>query len=131
MLSPRGRCHAFDERADGFVPGEGVGVIVLKRLRDALDDNPKYLYPSAGGLNAVQTYLYLKEGAVAGIDRGVYYYHPGEPEEPPAVGTSHPPQVMVFSVRDRTIWAVSPSAECSPMKWRVNCKRKVKPLPRW
>jgi len=38
MLSPTGRCYTFDDRANGFVPGEGVGVIVLKRLCDALDD---------------------------------------------------------------------------------------------
>ncbi|WLQ38960.1 SDR family NAD(P)-dependent oxidoreductase [Streptomyces laculatispora] len=38
MLSPSGRCHSFDDRADGFVPGEGVGVLVLKRLSDALAD---------------------------------------------------------------------------------------------
>ena len=36
MLAPSGRCHTFDARADGFVPGEGVGVLVLKRLEDAL-----------------------------------------------------------------------------------------------
>src|SRR4029077_14219722 len=38
MLSSTGKCHTFDEAADGFVPGEGVGVIVLKRLKDALAD---------------------------------------------------------------------------------------------
>ncbi|MCU7933261.1 MAG: SDR family NAD(P)-dependent oxidoreductase [Candidatus Thiodiazotropha sp. (ex Dulcina madagascariensis)] len=38
MLSVYGHCHTFDSRADGFVPGEGVGVVVLKRLKEALAD---------------------------------------------------------------------------------------------
>ncbi len=38
MLSPDGKCYSFDARANGFAPGEAVGVVVLKRLRDALRD---------------------------------------------------------------------------------------------
>ncbi|SOD99155.1 SDR family NAD(P)-dependent oxidoreductase [Spirosoma fluviale] len=35
MLSPDGQCKTFANSADGFVPGEGVGVVVLKKLRNA------------------------------------------------------------------------------------------------
>jgi len=38
MLSPDGRCKTFDSRADGFVPGEGVGAVVLKPLDAAIRD---------------------------------------------------------------------------------------------
>ncbi|MGE0415878.1 MAG: SDR family NAD(P)-dependent oxidoreductase, partial [Acetobacteraceae bacterium] len=38
MLSPTGQCHTFDAAADGFVPGEGCGIVVLKRLDRALAD---------------------------------------------------------------------------------------------
>jgi len=38
IVSPDGHCRAFDARAEGTVPGSGVGVVVLKRLEDARAD---------------------------------------------------------------------------------------------
>ena len=38
ILSPDGHCHAFDHRAQGTVFGSGAGVVVLRRLGDALAD---------------------------------------------------------------------------------------------
>ena len=43
MLAPDGRCKTFDATADGFTRGEGCGVVVLKRLSNALADQDKIL----------------------------------------------------------------------------------------
>jgi len=38
IISPDGHCRAFDARAQGTIKGNGVGVVILKRLEDALRD---------------------------------------------------------------------------------------------
>jgi acyl transferase domain-containing protein/NAD(P)-dependent dehydrogenase (short-subunit alcohol dehydrogenase family)/SAM-dependent methyltransferase len=82
MLSATGRCRALDAGADGFVPGEGVGVFVLRRLRDAVaDDDPIRGVIVASGVNqdgasngitapngAAQTRLIRETYARYGID---------------------------------------------------------------
>jgi acyl transferase domain-containing protein/threonine dehydrogenase-like Zn-dependent dehydrogenase len=43
FMAPDGRCKAFDARADGFGRGEGCGLVVLKRLADALAEGDRVL----------------------------------------------------------------------------------------
>jgi amino acid adenylation domain-containing protein len=43
-------------------------------------DEPRYLYPSAGGVNAVRTYLLVKPDAIGGLPAGVFYLHPYKAE---------------------------------------------------
>lgn len=41
ILSPDGHCRAFDAKAAGTVPGRGAGVVLLKPLEKAIEDNDK------------------------------------------------------------------------------------------
>lgn len=82
MLSPTGRCHAFDVAADGFAPGEGSVVVLLKRLADAQRDGDRVLAVLRGTAanqdghtvniatpsETAQTAVYQAALAAAGVD---------------------------------------------------------------
>jgi len=53
MLSKDGYCKSFDSRADGYVRGEGAGMVVLRRLSRALaEGNPIYAVIRGSGVNS-------------------------------------------------------------------------------
>jgi acyl transferase domain-containing protein len=63
ILSPDGHCRAFDADAQGIVAGEGVGVVLLKRLDDALTDGDNILAVIKG--SAINNDGSLKAGYTA------------------------------------------------------------------
>lgn len=88
FLSKTGSCKTFDDKADGFCRGDGVGAVVLKRLEDAEADNDPILAVILGtatnhSADAVsmtqphapaQEFLYKKILNEAGVDsRDVSY----------------------------------------------------------
>lgn len=53
FLSPDSRCFSFDSKANGYARGEGVGIIVLKHIDDAIRDGDRIRAVIRGtGLNS-------------------------------------------------------------------------------
>ncbi|HEY9670136.1 MAG TPA: SDR family NAD(P)-dependent oxidoreductase [Waterburya sp.] len=68
IISPDGQCRAFDAKANGTVGGNGIGVVVLKRLEDALADGD-YIYAVIKG-SAINNDGALKVGYTAPSEEG-------------------------------------------------------------
>jgi amino acid adenylation domain-containing protein len=68
ILSPDGHCRAFDKQAAGTTPGAGVGVVVLKRLSEALRDRDP-IYAVIRG-SAINNDGRLKAGFTAPSEQG-------------------------------------------------------------
>ncbi|UQA90601.1 type I polyketide synthase [Streptomyces halobius] len=108
-LSPDGRSHTFDARANGFVRGEGAGMVVLKRLQDAIADGDPISCVLLGGAvnhdgddqaltvpsSQAQQTLLRQAYARAGVDPGHVRYvelhgtgtRVGDPIEASALGS--------------------------------------------
>jgi acyl transferase domain-containing protein/acyl carrier protein/ubiquinone/menaquinone biosynthesis C-methylase UbiE len=88
FLSPSGQCKPFDASADGYCRGEGIGVVVLKLLSTALDENDNILGVIVGSAanqndnlshitvphSRSQVKLYQKVMDLAGVEPGIVSY---------------------------------------------------------
>ncbi|CAJ2503792.1 Uu.00g111860.m01.CDS01, partial [Anthostomella pinea] len=70
FLSPDGRSHSFDARANGYGRGEGVGIIVLNRLSDAIRDNDNVRAP----VRTTRANRSENRHEVEGVDAQIYYF---------------------------------------------------------
>ncbi|QSQ14523.1 non-ribosomal peptide synthetase [Myxococcus landrumensis] len=62
----------------GPIPFERFNAFLSLLRQGSVKGQPRYLYPSAGALYAVQVHLYVKPGAIEDVPGGTYYLHPAE-----------------------------------------------------
>src|SRR6516165_7844845 len=132
MLSPDGRCKVFDASANGYVRGEGCGVLVLKRLSDAAqagDNILALLRGSATNHNGRSSGLTVPSGPAqqevmrtalrnAGVDPSEIGYLEahgtgtavGDPIEVGALG-------QVFAGRSSPLLVGSVKTNCGHLEW--------------
>jgi polyketide synthase PksN len=76
MLSPTGSCKVFDESADGYVRGEGAGLVLLKPLKKALKEGDEIygvLKGSAVNHNGSPQFYSSNRGYTGGYGKGGCY----------------------------------------------------------
>lgn len=109
FLSPTGQCKPFDAAADGYCRGEGVGVVVLKKLSDAIADNDNILgviVGSAANQNRNLSHITVPHsGSQANLYQKVMSLGNVQPEavsyvEAHGTGTGVGDPVEVRSIRD-------------------------------
>jgi nonribosomal peptide synthetase protein BlmIII len=76
-LRRRWTCRAFSpDPVSAATIGALLAVLGEAAPADGTAGAPKFGYPSAGSVYPVQAYLSVREGRVAGLAPGAYYYHP-------------------------------------------------------
>ena len=68
--------RSYREFSASPIPAENFSELLACLRSIQINGNPKYLYASAGGLYPIQAYVFVKEGRVAGLASGAYYYDP-------------------------------------------------------
>ncbi|MEV5885257.1 SDR family NAD(P)-dependent oxidoreductase [Streptomyces sp. NPDC052020] len=121
MLSPTGRCRAFSADADGYVRSEGGGLLLLKRLPDALADGDRVhaVILGSGANNDGRTPgIALPNGkAQQSLLTATY-----------AAASVHPDR-LVYLEAHGTGTAIGDPTECEAIGRALGCRRTTGPLP--
>ncbi|MEV5548351.1 SDR family NAD(P)-dependent oxidoreductase [Streptomyces sp. NPDC052309] len=121
MLSPTGRCRAFSADADGYVRSEGGGLLLLKRLPDALADGDRVhaVILGSGANNDGRTPgLALPNGQAQQSLLTTTY----------AAASVHPDR-LVYMEAHGTGTAIGDPIECEALGRALGSRRTVGPLP--
>ena len=118
-VSPTGRCSPFDHKSDGLVVGEGAGVLVVKRLSDALEhgDRIRAVVTSVGLSNDVEGSLLApsQEGQLRAM-RGAYRaagWRPSDVDLVECHATGTPVGDAVEFASLQALWAEEDAPEAS------------------
>ncbi|MFE0062798.1 SDR family NAD(P)-dependent oxidoreductase [Streptomyces sp. NPDC059003] len=121
MLSPTGRCRAFSAHADGYVRAEGGGLLLLKRLADALADSDRvHAVILASGAN--------NDGRTPGIALPSTWAQEALLRQTYDAASVHPDR-LVYLEAHGTGTAIGDPIECEAIGRALGARRTVGPLP--